>query len=184
LLTIYTNQKMEALEREIEGNENVHAKLKRAHDGLSASVLPKKPRKKRSTSESSSGSIDPTNERQNKSPQSPQRDHNSKYDIASTFNMFINETLRRLVESQKISESRCDEIKISLAKHKLDSTDVLADLQKELYRVCKIEYEKIEESSDRLNGFGWSRTKISHHMKRELQNKIDTAIEVIQSFIS
>ena len=170
---------MEALEREIEGNETVHAKTKRAHDGLSASVLPKKPRKKRSTSESSSGSID-RQENQNKSPQ---RDHNSKYDIASTFNLFINETLRRLVESEKISSSRCDEIRLSLAKHKLDSTDVLGDLKKELYRVCKIEYEKIEQSSDRLNGFGWSRTKISHHMKRELQNKIDTAMEVIQGFI-
>ena len=177
---------MEALERKIESTESVHSKLKRSRDvesskvDIDGAVKPKKPRKKRSASESSSGSIQIPDEQVNRSPHYPP----TKYDIADTFEVFINETLRRLVESEKISSGDCDEIRISLSKHKLDSNDVLADLKKELYRVCKIEYEKVEKNSDRLNGFGWSRTKVAHYMKRCLQNKIDSSLEVIQSFIS
>jgi len=186
---------MEALERKIESTrkESVHLKSKRSRDSALrdkrddsdvGTVLPKKPRKKRSVSESSSGSvqISPPDEQMNKSPH--YQPTKAKYDIANTFNVFINETLRRLLESEKISLSDCDEIRISLSKHKLDSNDVSADLKKELYRVCKIEYEKVETNSDRLNGFGWSRTKVAYFMKRCLQNKIDSALEIIQSFIS
>ena len=183
---------MEALERKIESTESVHLKSKRSRDSALrdsalrddsdvGTVLPKKPRKKRSTSESSSGSVQ-ISPQDNTSPH--YQPTKAKYDIANTFNVFINETLRRLLESEKISLSDCDEIRISLLKHKLDSNDVLADLKKELYRVCKIEYEKVETNSDRLNGFGWSRTKVAYFMKRCLQNKIDSALEIIQSFIS
>jgi hypothetical protein len=104
-------------------------------------------------------------------------------DLHERFEDFIKETLDRLLESEKITKIKFFEIQERLVKDKLTGKDVLKDVTDELVRICKIEYEQVEPGSDRLNGYGWSRTKISSHMKRHLQSKLDECISVIQDLM-
>jgi hypothetical protein len=101
-------------------------------------------------------------------------------DLDERYEDFIKETLDRLLESEKIERSTFLQIREKLVEQKLTGKDVRKDVTDELVRVCKIEYEQVEPSSDRLSGYGWSRTKISTHIKRHLQSKLDDSISMIQ----
>ena len=190
---------MEGIERLIENEKNSSKKrekrtLDNSNSAYSAAQGQKKPlRKKRSHSESSSGSNAATASQDlimtaESAPQAPSSSKRNKAkkdeNISKTFAHFIEETLQRLLESEKISPATCEEIRSVLVSKNLSSESVSTDLTSELIRVCKIEYEEIQSNSDRLCGFGWSKSKVASHMKRCLQDKIDLAMDVIQDFIN
>ena len=166
---------MEALERSI---ERVNGGKRRRDESE-----PRKPRKKRTNSVNSNedlqyGVVEPKAENNSKAKAK------EKDSISLTFQKFIDETIQRLKDSEKISLEQAIEIQSLLESKQLGNTNVSLDLQKELNRVCRIEYDEIEKNSDRLSGYGWSRTKIATHMKRKLQEKIDESMDVIQGFIA
>jgi hypothetical protein len=171
---------MEYIERQIELLTSEQLNNKQTENkGLE--VL-KRHRKKRSLSESSTTeSIDL------KTNQKLFFNHDyfktTELSIDQTFNNYLTEMLHRLVESEQLTDLQIEEIQNVLKLRKLTGKDVMLELQKELIRVCQIEYEQIEKNSDRLCGFGWSKIRITTHIKKCLQDKLDEAIEKIQSFI-
>lgn len=189
--------KMEAIERSIERVKANDGKRRRDESE------PKKPRKKRTNSEdldsvkqnveqqlkekprskskSRSVTITEAIKKEEKEKEKAKKKENL---ISLTFKKFIDETIQRLKESEKISLEQAIQIQSLLESKQLGNSNVSLDLQKELNRVCRIEYDEIQKNSDRLSGYGWSRTKIATHMKRKLQEKIDESMDVIQGFIA
>jgi hypothetical protein len=188
---------MEAIERSIERVKANDGKRRRDESE------PKKPRKKRTNSEdldsvkqnveqqlkekprskskSRSVTITEAIKKEEKEKEKAKKKENL---ISLTFKKFIDETIQRLKESEKISLEQAIQIQSLLESKQLGNSNVSLDLQKELNRVCRIEYDEIQKNSDRLSGYGWSRTKIATHMKRKLQEKIDESMDVIQGFIA
>jgi hypothetical protein len=179
---------MELIERQIElltsqsfnlnNNNNNNKQLE--NKGLE--VL-KRHRKKRSLSESSSESVDLKTNQKVFFNQNQNQHYLKLNDIDKTFNNYLTEMLNRLVESEQLTVLQVEEIQNLLKLHKLTGKDVFLELEKELLRICQIEYEQVEKNSDRLCGFGWSKIRITTHIKKCLQDKLDQAIEKIQSFI-
>jgi hypothetical protein len=167
---------MEALERSI---ERVNGGKRRRDESE-----PRKPRKKRTNSVNSNEDLQYGVGVEPKAETNLKTKAKEKDSISLTFQKFIDETIQRLKESEKISLEQAIEIQSLLESKQLGNTNVSLDLQKELNRVCRIEYDEIEKNSDRLSGYGWSRTKIATHMKRKLQEKIDESMDVIQGFIA
>lgn len=159
---------MEFIERQI---ENTPPSVNTNGNKFKKSDVSRKIRKKRSLSESSSGSV-----------QIFIKDFD-ECTIEETFTLYINETLNRLNESEKLTSIEVIQIKKSLFEHKLTGQEVSLELEKELIRICQIEYDQIELNSDRLCGFGWSKTRITTHIKKCMQDKLDEAIEIIQAFL-
>jgi len=192
--------KMEAIERSIERVKANEGKRRRDESE------PKKPRKKRTNSEDLDvvkQHVNPDLRKETESTVRPaqavhraqrrsvteaieekEKEKEKENLISLTFKKFIDETIQRLKESEKISLEQAIQIQSLLESKQLGNLNVSLDLQKELNRVCRIEYDEIEKSSDRLSGYGWSRSKIATHMKRKLQDKIDESMDVIQGFIA
>jgi len=186
--------KMEAIERSIERVKANDGKRRRDDSE------PKKPRKKRTNSEdlvlikdlkkeksrskSKSCSVTTITEAIGKEEKKKEKEKEKENLISLTFKKFIDETIQRLKESERISLEQANQIQSLLESKQLGNINVSLDLQKELNRVCRIEYDEIEKNSDRLSGYGWSRTKIATHMKRKLQEKIDESMDAIQGFIA
>ena len=187
---------MEAIERSIERVKANDGKRRRDDSE------PKKPRKKRTNSEdldlvkqqhveqqlkekprskSKSRSVTITEAIEKEEKEKEKKKENL---FSLTFKKFIDETIQRLKESERISLEQAIQIQSLLESKQLGNINVSLDLQKELNRVCRIEYDEIQKNSDRLSGYGWSRTKIATHMKRKLQEKIDESMDVIQGFIA
>jgi hypothetical protein len=168
---------MEFIERQIELSTSFNNNNKQTEN---KEVL-RRHRKKRTLSESSttSDSVDL------KTHQTLVFNQNHDYlkPIDQTFNNYLTEMLNRLVESEQLTVIQVEEIQNLLKLHELTGKDVFFELEKELIRICQIEYEQIEKNSDRLCGFGWSKIRITTHIKKCLQDKLDQAIEKIQSFI-
>ena len=185
---------MEAIERSIERVKANDGKRRRDDSE------PKKPRKKRTNSEdlvlikdlkkeksrskSKSCSVTTITEAIGKEEKKKEKEKEKENLISLTFKKFIDETIQRLKESERISLEQANQIQSLLESKQLGNINVSLDLQKELNRVCRIEYDEIEKNSDRLSGYGWSRTKIATHMKRKLQEKIDESMDAIQGFIA
>jgi hypothetical protein len=187
--------KMEAIERSIERVKANDGKRRRDESE------PKKPRKKRTNSEDLDSVKQNVEQQLKEKPRSKsksrsvtiteaikkeekEKEKKKENLISLTFKKFIDETIQRLKESEKISLEQAIQIQSLLESKQLGNSNVSLDLQKELNRVCRIEYDEIQKNSDRLSGYGWSRTKIATHMKRKLQEKIDESMDVIQGFIA
>jgi hypothetical protein len=186
---------MEAIERSIERVKANDGKRRRDESE------PKKPRKKRTNSEDLDSVKQNVEQQLKEKPRSKsksrsvtiteaikkeekEKEKKKENLISLTFKKFIDETIQRLKESEKISLEQAIQIQSLLESKQLGNSNVSLDLQKELNRVCRIEYDEIQKNSDRLSGYGWSRTKIATHMKRKLQEKIDESMDVIQGFIA
>lgn len=68
----------------------------------------------------------------------------------------------------------------SLQQSRLTPEDIDRDCCAELIRVQRERYES-PQNSDRLEGYGWSSTKIQEHMKRFLKERIQEMCHVLRT---
>lgn len=68
----------------------------------------------------------------------------------------------------------------SIVDAKLTPDDIDKDITLELIRVASEKYETMQ-NSDRMEGFGWSTTKIKEHMKRYLTMKVQQLVHLLRN---
>lgn len=90
--------------------------------------------------------------------------------------ILINEHVQRTAKVKKISTSTLFEL---LNQGNLSVKHIDFACTKELLRIVDLRYDTIQGNSNRLDGYGWSSSKIQDHMIRFLKEKIDLVIETL-----
>jgi hypothetical protein len=90
--------------------------------------------------------------------------------------ILINEHVQR---SAKVKKKHPNELFELLNQGNLSVKEIDSACCKELIRIVSLRYESIQLNSNRLDGYGWSSSKIHEHMLRFIKHKIALVIETL-----
>jgi len=103
------------------------------------------------------------------------------FDVRGTLETILAEQISRLLLSGNANLQEVEDIQASLKKHKLMPDQIECDLTKELATACNFKYDDIVQTSNRLDGYGWSVQHLQEHMERMLKQKLQQISTILRT---
>ena len=103
------------------------------------------------------------------------------FDVRGTLETILAEQISRLLMSGNANLQEVEDIQIALKKHRLMPEQIECDLAKELSDACSFKYDDIVQTSNRLDGYGWSVQHLQEHMERMLKQKLQQLSTILRT---